>query len=283
MSGRIPWWAKMGAKIALSRLPFRYDFWKRVSLFEHGSMEVPEYAFSVFKGHYENVEPETKFVSLELGPGDSLFSALIAYAFGGKKAYLVDVGRFATEDVQRYRKMEAFLKEKGMQIPCLSQANTVNDILRKCSSHYLTDGLDSLRRIPSSSVDFIWSQAVLEHIRRSEFLDTMRELRRIVRDDGMCSHNVDLKDHLEGGLNNLRFSHNTWESELIAASGFYTNRIRYPRMMDLFREAHFEPRVIRKKTWHQLPTPRSAMDEEFDQYSDVELCVSEFEVVLIPA
>lgn len=94
------------------------------------------------------------------------------------------------------------------------------------------------------SIDFIWSQAVLEHIRKSEFLDTMLELHRILRPNGVCSHVVDLKDHLGGALNNLRFSEKLWESNFMASSGFYTNRIRYSEMLDIFHQAGFSVEVV---------------------------------------
>jgi len=55
VSSHVPWWGKVGAKIILSRVPFEYDFWKRVSIFEHGSMEEPDYAFEVYRKHLKNV------------------------------------------------------------------------------------------------------------------------------------------------------------------------------------------------------------------------------------
>jgi len=39
-------------------------------------------------------------VSLELGPGDSLSSALIAAAYGGSASYLVDAGPYAQAKVR---------------------------------------------------------------------------------------------------------------------------------------------------------------------------------------
>src|SRR2546426_11298751 len=35
---RIPWPLKIAAKVVLSRLPFPYSFWRRLSLFKHGDM-----------------------------------------------------------------------------------------------------------------------------------------------------------------------------------------------------------------------------------------------------
>jgi predicted SAM-dependent methyltransferase len=184
--------------------------------------------------------------------------------------------------MQRYQKMATYLESIGLESPEVENVDSISRLLEMCSARYLTNGLKSLRTIPSSSVDFMWSQAVLEHVRRSEFLDTMVELRRIVRGNGACSHRIDLRDHLGGQLNHLRFSEQVWESDFMSTSGFYTNRIRFPKMMELFREAGFEPKVMQKDTWDQLPTARSLMDEAFREYSDSDLCVSGFDVVLIP-
>jgi len=48
----------------------------------------------------------------------------------------------------------------------------------------------------------------LEHIRKKEFVDTIIETKRILKPNGICSHEIDLRDHLNESLNNLRFSEN---------------------------------------------------------------------------
>src|SRR5262249_1360173 len=105
----IPWRIKIAAKILLKRIPLNYAIWRRLRLFKHGAMESPEYAFDVFRTHFCMARlgdrGENIFVGLELGPGDSLFSALIARAFGSSKTYLVDVQAFARRDLVSYRKM----------------------------------------------------------------------------------------------------------------------------------------------------------------------------------
>jgi hypothetical protein len=121
---------------------------------------------------------------------------------------------------------------------------------------------------------------VLEHVRKGDFLETMRECRRILKMGGICSHQIDLRDHLGGGLNNLRFSSNIWESELFASSGFYTNRIRYSQMLDFFVQANFQVEVSSVGHWSQPPTPRNRLAKEFSSLSDDDLSVYQFDVVL---
>src|SRR5205823_4214216 len=112
----------------------------------------------------------------------------------------------------------------------------------------------------------------------SEFLDTMKELRRILKPDGAASHRVDLMDHLAAALNNLRFSQQLWESEIMASSGFYTNRIRYSTMLGLFREAGFTPEVIQIVRWDQVPTPPHKMAPMFRSIPSEELRIKAFDV-----
>lgn len=281
----LPWQVKILAKILLSRIPSEYAVWQRLGLFKHGHMEAPDYAYGIFKRHFDRVDFKRKhsgFVTLELGPGDSLFTALIANALGGLQTYLVDVGNFARSDIEPYHDMISHLQSLSMDAPDLSDISTLEEILVRCNATYHNNGLDSLRAIPDSSVDFIFSQAVLEHIRVDQFLDVMRELRRIIRNDGILSHRVDLKDHLGGGLNNLRFSRRVWESEFMVRSGFYTNRIRYQEMLELFVKARFIVQVLDKDCWDHLPISRLALADEFRDLSLESIQVSGFDVVLIP-
>jgi len=246
ISQSIPWQLKIAAKLVLARIPLSYRLWKRAGVFNLGGMERPEYALRVFRRHFDAANFARKqgnFVGLELGPGDSLFSALIARSFGASRTYLVDVGPFVCPDVTFYRQMEFHLRELGLQPPSLANCSTLSDVISACSAEYLTEGLGSLRKLPSKSVDFVWSHAVLQHVRRSEFLPTLLELRRIQRSEGVGSHCVSISDILGGKLNDLRFSRRIWESSLMANSGFYTNRLRYGELLRLFQVAGFDPKL----------------------------------------
>ena len=89
--------------------------------------------------------------------------------------------------------------------PPLAAVASLGEVLEACDELYLAEGLRSFRAIPDSSCDLVWSHAVLEHIRRAEFPEVMRELHRNMKPTGIGSHRVDPQDHLAGALNNLRF------------------------------------------------------------------------------
>jgi len=273
----------MAAKIVLSRIPASYQTWRAVRLFVHGGMAKPAYAYGVFRQHFDaSVFPRKAggFVALEIGPGDSLLSAVVAAAFGAAKCYLVDTGNYAVTDIAPYQEVAHLLRTEGLAPPDLAGAHDLEEILRRCNAIYLVDGLASLRELPSDSIDFAWSNAVLEHVRHGEFIAGIRELRRLLVRDGCVSHQVDLRDHLGGGLNNLRFPTRWWEAEWLARSGFYTNRIRFSEMMGLFAAEGFRVESLVTGRFNSLPLPRTSLAREFRNLSDEDLMVSEFHAVL---
>ncbi len=268
------WALKIGTKLLIARLPVPYAFWKSVGVFRHGQMESVDYPVKIFNLHLQRAYPKglpPRSVILELGPGDSIASALVACAHGVKHTYLVDVGSFASKNVAFYRSLASEMRKRGMNIPDLAGATSFEDILQICNAKYLTDGIQSLREISTGSIDFVWSHSVLEHVRKSELEKVLVELKRVLKPDALSSHNIDFQDHLEGALNNLRFPENVWESALFAESGFYTNRIPAIKMHGMFAAAGFEIRKEGFGRWPVLPTPRKCMHADYQMYRDEDL------------
>jgi SAM-dependent methyltransferase len=284
MKELIPWWARIGGKLVLSRVPAGYTLWHKVNLFTHGAMDKSEYALGVFQKHFmrSGLSQGHGFVALELGPGDSLSSAMIAAAHGATLTHLVDVGQFATSDMAVYQDVARLLRARGFDALEVEAAGDVDALLQACHGRYYTRGLESLREIHSASVDFIWSHAVLEHLRRHEFADAMRETRRLLRSGGVCSHQIDLRDHLGGALNNMRIPTRWWEADWMARSGFYTNRLRKSEMIRIFESVGFAVEVVVTDHWERLPTPRHALAREFQDVGLDDLLVKGFQVVLRP-
>ena len=279
---RLPWWAKIWAKVMLARVPMAYGFWQRMELFRHGYMDSASYATDVFDSHVVRAGLEGRLrdkTLLEIGPGDSIATAIIACSFGGR-AILVDSGPYARSDLQDYLPLCELLRARGLQPPDLSWARTLQDVLSVSGARYLTEGLASWRRIPSASVDFVFSQAVLEHVRKHEFFSTQQECRRVMRAGAIASHRVDLRDHLGGALNNLRFSARIWESPFFVRSGFYTNRVQCGAMLTLFEAAGFQVELGEIRRWPALPTPREALAAPFRDVADDELRIAGFDVLL---
>ncbi len=278
----IPWPFKIAAKLVLARLPVDYRRWKKLGLFEHGHMEDPAYGAGVFLRHFERsgLAGRQGFACLELGPGDSLFSALLAKAHGAGRVWMVDVGDFAERDLAAYRRMARYLAAQGFAVPPDSDFASMETLLAQCNAQYLVEGLASLRGLPTHSIDFVWSQAVLEHIRRRDVDALFAELRRILRPGAVMSHRIDLQDHLAQALNNLRFSERLWEAEWMARSGFYTNRLRFRDLLGRFERAGFTIERVEPTRWASLPTPRGRMAQPFRDLPDEDILVSGFDIVL---
>lgn len=268
------WALKIAAKIVLSRLPIPYAWWQSINLFRHGRMDQAEYALKIFRLHtiraYHHGLPHGATV-LELGPGDSIASAIIATAHGASQIWLVDVGEFARRDVHFYKMLALDLGLQGLPVPDLAQAGSFEDVLRACNARYLTGGLRSLRIIADDSIDFIWSHSVLEHVREKELMGVLSELWRILKPFGFASHNIDYQDHLDHSLNNLRFSKKLWESSFFANSRFYTNRMPAIELHASFRRIGYQ--VINENfgKWPFMPIHRRLMHKDFHVYADSEL------------
>lgn len=127
---------------------------------------------------------------------------------------------------------------------------------------------------------FCFPNAVLGHIPKDDFHKLAGELHRVIKLDGVCVHRVDLKGHIGGALNNLRFSDDVWESLLFRKSGFYTNCIRFSEMLHIFDHAGFDCDVTRKVTWDELPTTQSVLVPQFSKLSKDELLIIGFDLVL---
>jgi SAM-dependent methyltransferase len=249
-------------------------------------MEDPAWAFGAFHRHFDNVDFRNKrggFTMLELGPGDSLVSALIARAYGASGSVLLDVGPFAHTDVRHYQASAKFLRSKGLNAPDLSHADTIDDVLAACNARYETHGLESLRRLPTASFDFVFSNGVIQSVWRHELAETLREMRRVVHPLGSTIHSLDLTDTLNRSLNHLRFSEKTWESDWFRRAAFYTNRYRLSELMRVAREAGFEPQLDEVNRWEKLPLPRGKLDAAFRSMSDDDLLVATIRLILRPA
>jgi len=283
----VPWWAKGALKLGLSRLPVHYATRRSLALARHGGMERPAYAFDVFQRHFAAATFHRKecggFTVLEMGPGDSLFTAMIAKAHGASAAWLVDVDASANTDVAIYRTMAAFLTTGGLRAPDVATAVTIDNVLAACGATYLTGGLKSLRDLPAGSIDFIFSNSVLQAVRRDEFTDTLRELRRVLHPQGCGVHSIDLRDMLSSSLHHLRFSARVWESDLIRGSGFYTNRLRLEEILQRCASVGLEAEVCEMKRWEAMPIDRAKLAAPFCDMPEEELLPATIRIVTRPS
>ncbi len=99
----------------------------------------------------------------------------------------------------------------------------------------------------------------------------------------MASHTVALSDSLTDGLNHLCFPEHVWEADWAARSGRYTNRYRFSEWLALFASAGFTIEITEVDSWPALPTPRVRLDTAFQNFTDADLVVRSFSVILRPS
>lgn len=278
----IPWWAKIAAKVILSRLPIGPQAWQRLGLFSPGFMLDASYAIAVFRNHYEHVgSPAPGFTYLELGPGDSLATAAVAWAHGAEGGWLIDAGAYASRDIATYRPLISRLAELRNELnlardtTVLQNCDTIDALLAATNCRYREDGLMGLRAVPATTVDVVLSQAVLEHVPRQEFAATIGEFHRLLKPHGRMSHQVDFKDHLGGSLHHLRFSEELWEKPWFARrSGFYTNRLALSEVTAALTATGFTVETASRTQWQDLPLARRRLARQFHGLSDDDLRTS---------
>lgn len=278
------WPFKILVKLTLAAVPARHKILRKIGIFKHGCMDDVSYAHKIFTQHekaaFKEKMPEGLCV-LELGPGDSVTSALMASARNVSKIYLSDAGSYATQDVDFYKHTAEKLKtDYGLTPQDISTVDNFDDMLKLLKAKYLTNGVVGLVGIPDNSVDYIWSHSVLEHVRKADFKVTMGHLARILKPGGMISHNVDLMDHLNHGLNNLRFPESIWENDYFAGAGFYTNRMGYSESLKIMTAAGLTLLETETGRWPTLPIKRSSLNRAFKDIPEDELRVRTYRVLL---
>jgi hypothetical protein len=277
-----PWWLKMIIKIIIYRLPINYHQWSSINLFRHGNPDNQFLYLEKFTKHFNLSFPNKKpkhFVCLELGPGDSIATGIVANAFGAKKTYLLDVGDFVIKDIGYYKKFSEELTKNKIRTPDISEINSFEELLTKFNIIYLESGIESFQEISSSSVDMIFSHSVIEHIRLAELPTIVSELYRVASKKAIMSHNIDLMDHLDYSLNNLRFSKRLWESNFFAKSGFYTNRLRYSQIIKIFRKQGFNLTLQESGRWQSYPISLQKIHNEFNHLEKDDLLIRTMHIV----
>jgi SAM-dependent methyltransferase len=276
----IPWWGKVAAKVVLSRLLPSYTWRRKLGLFRHSYADSTgrgkRWHLARFLARHEGLGAGGCDTVVELGPGDTVANALYAAGSGARRIWLIDSGDFASRDMARYAPVARKIKKKYRGFRTEIDLSSREAMLESVGARYLTGGLGSLAHIPDSSVDLVFSVAVMEHVRRAEFDALIAEMFRILRPGGTAHHTIDLTDHLGGKLNSLQFAPAVWEHPLFAEAGFYTNRLRYTEIVQRFRASGFEVAVPQMSRWNALPTPRHRLAQPFRALPDDELLIATF-------
>lgn len=279
----VPWPVKLAVKLLAGGAPPVAGALRWVGGFDHGPMEDVEYVSYWVCEHMRrcSISSLEGMTVLELGPGDAVSSALVAAAYGAASTILIDESPFASTDVVLYQDLATALRGRGLPVPDIASATSLEEVLERCRARYLTGGLRSLRSLQDEVVDVSWSQAVLEHVRLDEVDSLLSELHRVHRVGTPSSHRIDFQDHLAESINTLRFSARWWERPAVWRAGVYTNRLRVTAMLDAVGRAGFVISEIDRRSWPAPPVRRSALAAPFSDLSDADLCCAEVDILAV--
>lgn len=273
------WRAKLAVKLLVGSVGVPYAWLRTLGLGRHGQMLDAEYAVAVVRAHVgDRLEPGA--VALEIGPGDSVASGIVAAAMGAARTWLVDVGSFADLRPATYEALWRAMAEDGSDLRRDLPASP-RELLEVARITYLTEGVRSFSEIPDGSVDLAWSHAVLEHVRRADLDRLFGELRRVLRSGARSSHRVDLRDHLSGGLRHLTIPSARWERPSVWRSGAYTNRRSMEEFVAAAQGAGLVASVPSVERWEAPPIRRSELAPEFQGRSDDDLRVAAFDLEVV--
>jgi len=280
----LPWWLKLYGKLALSWIPNKQTFFRGLGLYRWGTMLNPDNALRWYLDHVEtmaipHLAAATNLTLLELGPGDSVATALIAACRGQRNTILVDSGHQADFVRSHYDALIEKLSQLHPGKPVLQQmraAATVKDLLESCKALYLTNGLASLKNIASASVDVVFSAAVMEHVYLPEVSPILAEFFRVLRPGGVMVHTIDFRDHLGESLNSLRFPEWVWESGPFRSRGFYTNRLGADSFCQAIETAGFLAISRQDDRWDVLPIAPGKLHHRFRGRPDLNVWCSRF-------
>lgn len=220
----------------------------------------------------------------EIGPGEYLTHAALLYQLGVAGSYLLDIEDLASSPTKVVVSAEVGLKDNGwrkQRLPKFDNNEKWNTYLRKINCSYNINGLDGYKEIENNSVDFIFSDAVFEHIRKNIFVDTIKEMYRFSKMGGVSYHIVDLRDHMGGGKNHLRFKEAEWEDEIHYRMDNYTNRLTCAEICKICEDVGFREIVVNRSFYNSMPLKRNDLTDSFKQMDEEEIMTKSFTIRMV--
>jgi hypothetical protein len=278
----VPWWVKLGVKLALGALPVPAAAWRAVGLRRHSfgaedlARLVPPMRDRVAR--FETLAGRAPRSMLEVGPGAMVLRAPIAAALDLGPIWFLDVEDDAPRELEPWRRAEEAARAAGLSPPDLAGCATHEDVLKACGATLLVGGAGKLAALADGSVDLAVSEAVLEHVRREDMAPLLAALRRVTAPDGVGLHGVDFHDHLGGKLRHLAFDPGFWEGAAVARAALYCNRLGLSEVAAAFRAAGFAPEVTARLVWDAAPLPPGGRHPSLGRTAEDDLvCAAQIE------
>ncbi|MBE7196746.1 MAG: methyltransferase domain-containing protein [Parafilimonas terrae] len=198
-------------------------------------------AYEQFLGYFGL--PTSGTTILELGPGRNFGPQLVMAERGARMIladlYLTGFGRPYHPAI--YKSLNARLPNRSLLL------ETAENGYADVPLRLLHEPAEALRSVENGSVDFVYSNATLEHV--FDVARTAQETARVMRDGGCAAHQVDLRYHFhdfQRPLDHLIVSDDEFLAEATASKWVCGNRVRSLEFV-----GHFESvglRVVERET-----------------------------------
>ena len=258
------WWIKAIVQKIISLLPFKH----RVNfLFQKYVTKGVELTDGLFNDKLVHCSDhlascrinDSQNTFLELGTGWFPVIPIALHLAGASKITSVDISSLVSEERMQLTiaKFKRWLVQERLDFYLLQIDETrkqgfLNKDFSRMSLIEITQYLNiefkivDARELPNQggSIDFIISNNVFEHIYAPVLQAILKEFNRVLRDDGVMSHFIDMSDHfahMDSSItiyNYLRFSQAQWW--WIDNSIQPQNRMRVTQYYDLIEEASFK-------------------------------------------
>lgn len=226
--------------------------------------------FRLISGALEKYGFSTKQKTvLEIGPGNSYINAYNFLHAGAREVILVDkFPRYADTDRQRaYIKNEIEFFKSRNNVTAFPYVDEATGDLNRDFMTFIPGDLRTMSL--NRKVDFIYSIAVLHHIRELE--QYIQKMASLLNAGGMMYHVVDLKDKFHFFGNPFlfyKYSDFTWDRFCTDEAVTYTNRARYGDYIGIFARSGLE--LVWEKTL-SYEYPRVRMNRKFAGRSDLDI------------
>ena len=246
----------------------------------------------------ENLDVLKGKQGIEIGTGWIPVIPILFWALGLKTSDTFDIERLllpkhliqaAHQFVQLPLSYQPFITEeasKEVQAKVASLAQflttqpTAQELLEYCCIRYHAPYDAAMTSLPDASVDFVFSNTVLEHVDQAGIHRLFTEMRRVLRPGGYMLHLIDLSDHFSHqdktitSINFLQFSDK--EFARYNTRFLFQNRLRASQWQHIFASHGFEIRHCQANIDQRaIPAlPMLSLDANFQNLSVHDICTS---------
>ncbi|MCB0727752.1 MAG: class I SAM-dependent methyltransferase [Ignavibacteriae bacterium] len=207
--------------------------------------------FSKFKKYSPEKDP-SKCKYYEFGSGYDLLIPIGISLLGFNELTCIDIRELVFPELINDTIKRIILSDEKFgaddkilnKVPMLTDSNFREILSEHFNINYIAP-LDARKTgIESNSIDFILSNATMEHIPQIHLPDIMKECHRILKPGGIMSNAIDYRDHWSffdnsiSVYNYLQFNDKEWDR--LNPSIMYQNRMRHKDHMKIINDCGFE-------------------------------------------